>query len=194
MALPLEGVTRTRRIPAAGTGPAAAPARSRRSLTLTAAHLVILCLVAAGPASAREAGPGPLPQTQTEATAPPGAPPLAPDPASPAEAARTPITASPSTGRSPLIPLYVSFAAVQVLDAHSTTRALNRGAVEGNPLMRGFAGSPARLFAVKAAGSIAVVYATERLRKRNRRAAVALMAAVNAATAAVVWHNYRAVR
>lgn len=158
-----------------------------------AAHLVILCLVAAGPATARETDPDPLQQTHTEASAPPEAPPPAADAASPAAAPR-PATASPSTGRSPLIPLYVSFAAVQFLDGHSTTRALDRGAVEGNPLMRGVAGSPARLFAVKAAGSVAVVYACERLRKRNRKAAVALMAAVNVATAAVVWHNYRAVR
>lgn len=160
----------------------------------SAARLVILCLVAAGPASAREAGPDPLPQTQTEASAPPEAPPPAPGAASLAAAVRTPVSPGATPGRSPLIQLYVSYAAVQFLDGYSTTRALNRGAVEGNPLMRGIAGSPARLFAVKAASSVAVVYATERLRKRNRRAAVALMAAVNAATAAVVWHNYRAVR
>ena len=52
-----------------------------------------------------------------------------------------------------LLPLYASFATLQGLDAHSTWRALNQGAVEANPVMKGFAGNPTALLAVKAAGT-----------------------------------------
>lgn len=37
------------------------------------------------------------------------------------------------TSRGDLVPLYASFAALQALDAHSTLRALGRGASETNP-------------------------------------------------------------
>jgi hypothetical protein len=93
-----------------------------------------------------------------------------------------------------LIPLYVSFASLQGLDAHSTTRALNRGAAEANPLMRGLADHPAGLLAVKAAATTGVVLAGEKMWKRNRVAAVVFMVAANSAMAWVVQHNYRAVR
>ena len=93
-----------------------------------------------------------------------------------------------------LLPLYVSFASLQVLDAHSTTRALDRGAVEANPLMRGLAGNPVGMFAVKAAATATVVYAAERIWKKNKAAAVIFMVAANSAMAIVVQHNYRAVR
>ena len=93
-----------------------------------------------------------------------------------------------------LLPLYVSFASLQALDAHSTTRALDRGAVEANPLMRGLAGHPVGMFAVKAAATAAVVYSAERIWKKNKAAAVIFMVAANSGMAWVVQHNYRAVR
>jgi hypothetical protein len=91
-----------------------------------------------------------------------------------------------------LVPLYISFATLQMLDAHSTTRALRHGRVEANPLMAPFAGNPAALAGVKAATAAGTIYVSERLRKRNRTAAIALMIALNTATAAIVAHNYRA--
>jgi hypothetical protein len=102
---------------------------------------------------------------------------------------------SPRVQRRPraLLPLYVSFASLQVLDAHSTTRALDRGAVEANRLMRGIAGSPVALLAVKAAGTAGVFYASEKIWKRNKTAAVLFMVATNSAMAFVVQRNYRTV-
>jgi len=93
-----------------------------------------------------------------------------------------------------LVPLYASFATLQVLDAHSTARALNQGAVEANPLMTGLAGNPTALLAVKAAGTAGVIFASEKMWKKNRAAAVFFMVAANSAMAWVVQNNYRAVR
>ena len=108
----------------------------------------------------------------------------------------TAFVASPLRERrpAPLVPLYVSFTALQVLDIHSTSSAIDRGAVEVNPLMKGVAGSEIGMIAVKAAGTTAVVYASERMWKKNRMAAVIFMVATNSAMAWVVNHNYRAAR
>jgi hypothetical protein len=93
-----------------------------------------------------------------------------------------------------LVPLYVSFAALQGLDVHSTTRALRNGAVEANPLMKGLAGNPVALSAVKGAGAAGVIYASEKIWKKNKVAAVVFMVAANAGLAFVVQHNYRHAR
>ena len=93
-----------------------------------------------------------------------------------------------------IVPLYVSFAVLQALDVHSTTRALNRGGVEANPLMRGVAQQPLALMAVKAGGAASTIWLTSKLAKRSRTGAFILMAAVNSAYALVVTHNYRAAR
>jgi len=93
-----------------------------------------------------------------------------------------------------LMPLYVSFASLQVLDTHATKSALARGAVEANPVMRGFTGSSAGMLAVKAAGTAGVVWASERMWRRNKAAAVVFLVAANSAMGWVVQHNYRAAR
>jgi hypothetical protein len=93
-----------------------------------------------------------------------------------------------------LIPLYVSFGALQVLDTHSTSRAISRGAVEANPVMKGFAGNEAGMLAVKAAGTAGVIYVSEKMWKKNKAAAVIFMIATNSAMAWVVQNNYRAGR
>jgi hypothetical protein len=95
---------------------------------------------------------------------------------------------------SALVPLYVSFSTLQVLDTHSTSRALSRGAAEANPLMKGIARSEIGMAAVKAAGTAGVIYASEKMWKKNKKAAVIFMVATNAAMAWVVQHNYRAGR
>jgi hypothetical protein len=102
----------------------------------------------------------------------------------------------PASNQTPrlLVPLYVSFAALQALDVHSTTRALGAGAVEANPLMSGVARQPASLIAVKAGGAASTIWLAHRLSKRSRTGAVVLMAAVNSAYAMIVTHNYRATR
>ena len=98
-----------------------------------------------------------------------------------------------SGGRRPaLLPaLYAATVALQALDAHSTMTGLRRGAVEANPLMSGAAGNPTALLAVKAGAAAGTIYFAEKLWKRNRVAAIVLMAAVNGVTAAVVAHNYK---
>jgi hypothetical protein len=93
-----------------------------------------------------------------------------------------------------MLPLYMTFAALQVLDTHSTATALGRGAVETNPLVRPFADNELGLIAVKAAGTAGVIYASEQLWKKNKIAAIAFMVATNGAMTWVVQHNYRAAR
>ena len=102
-------------------------------------------------------------------------------------------TVEPSRGsRGVILPLYVSFAALQALDVHSTLRALTRdGAREANRLMAGVVRSPVAFLALKAAGGAGIIYLTERVWKRNRTGAIVLMAAFNSLYAAVVANNYR---
>jgi Domain of unknown function (DUF5658) len=88
-------------------------------------------------------------------------------------------------------PLYFSFATLQVLDVHSTTVALNRGHAEANPLMRWCADNPYGLGAVKMLTTAGFVYTAEKMRKKNRKAAVLFMAAANVASVFVVYRNYR---
>ena len=129
------------------------------------------------------------------------------DVAVPPLAAATPLaapaTSSPSTAevgrvheRRPdsLVPLYVSFSALQALDIHSTWRALDHGAVEVNPVLKGVVGNQAGLIALKAAGTAGLIYASEKMWKRNRTASIIFMVAANSAMAWVVQNNYRAVR
>ncbi len=104
----------------------------------------------------------------------------------------TPRPEAISGKRGVLVPLYVSFAVLQALDMKSTRTALGEGAREANPVMTGMVGSPVAFFALKAATGAAVVLATEKLRPRNRIAAIATMAALNSAYAMIVTHNYAA--
>jgi hypothetical protein len=103
---------------------------------------------------------------------------------------------SPSarSSRGILLPLYVSFATLQVLDVHSTSRALAAGGVEANPVMRGVAGNPAALLAVKAGVTASTIVLAEKVRSKSRVGAILLMAALNSTYATVVAHNYRVVR
>jgi hypothetical protein len=92
-----------------------------------------------------------------------------------------------------LIPLYVSFSTLQVLDTHSTSRALSAGAVEANPAMKPFTSNTTGMLAIKAAATTGLIYASEKMWKRNRTAAIVFMVAANSAMVWVVQHNYRAV-
>jgi len=94
----------------------------------------------------------------------------------------------------PLVPMYASFCALQVLDIHSTWRAVDRGAVEANPVLRGVVGNQVGLVALKAAGTAGLMYASEKMWKKNRTASIIFMVAANSAMAWVVQNNYRAVR
>jgi hypothetical protein len=87
--------------------------------------------------------------------------------------------------------MYVSFAALQVMDVVSTRQALNNGATEANPAMAGLARNSAAFFAVKAGTAAATTYFAERLARKHPRRATILMAVLNTAYAAIVVHNYR---
>ena len=93
-----------------------------------------------------------------------------------------------------MLPLYAGFAALQLLDAHSTVRAINHGGVERNPIMRSLAGKPALLLTTKAAVTFSTIVAGENLRRRSRLGSIVMMAAVNSAYAAIVINNYRSAR
>jgi hypothetical protein len=88
----------------------------------------------------------------------------------------------------------VSFSALQALDLHSTLRAIDRGAVEANPLMNRLITNEIGLLAIKAAGTSGVLYASERIWRRSKAKAVIFMVAANAGMAWVVSHNYQAAR
>jgi len=90
--------------------------------------------------------------------------------------------------------LIVSFAALQVMDAMSTRKALDGGAIEANPLMSGLAKNSAALYAVKAGTAAATAFFAERLSRKHPRRATILMAVLNTAYVAVVAHNYRVAR
>ena len=94
-----------------------------------------------------------------------------------------------------LMPLYVSFAALQGLDMYTTRRALDRGAQEANPLMRGAVGRDATMIAMKAGGSAVAIWATERLWKKKRgKMAIASAVVLNVVSGLVVMNNFRIVQ
>ena len=88
--------------------------------------------------------------------------------------------------------LYAAQAALQALDAHSTYAAINRGAVEANPLMKGVVGNKGGMMAVKAGVAASTIWMAERMwKKGNRAGAIATMLIANGVTAAVVANNYK---
>jgi len=90
--------------------------------------------------------------------------------------------------------LYASLAALQVMDALSTFRGLELGAVEANPVMAGIADNRKAMFAVKAGVTAASILVAERLWKKNRVAAVVSMVGLNALIGTVVAHNHSVLR
>jgi hypothetical protein len=114
----------------------------------------------------------------------------------PAAAATAAVEARPfvvraTTRPAPLVGLYVALATLQALDITSTRRALKAGGVEANPLVAPFTGSTVAMTALKASVTGATIFASERLWKKNRKAALITMIGLNAAYGAVVSHNYR---
>ena len=118
-----------------------------------------------------------------------------------AAAAQQPVPVATPLNRPPDMPsatgstsllrgLYVTFAAMQVLDATSTTKALSSGAAEGNPLMSRIASNPGALIAVKAAATASTIFFAERIARKSRLGAIMTMVAFNSVYAMVVRHNY----
>jgi hypothetical protein len=176
-----------------------------RALPRVAATLAIVSLVAtltAVPAWADdETGAVAIARLSLDARATTRAPGPALFPAAPLAAAEQvrpvsplrPMEADFSAVRRPaLLPfLYATTVALQALDAHSTLSALELGAREVNPVMQGVAGNKPALLAVKAGAAAGTIYFAEKLWRRNRVGAVAMMVVINGVTAAVVAHNYK---
>lgn len=93
-----------------------------------------------------------------------------------------------------LVPLYVSFAALEALDVHSSLRAIDRGAREANPLFAGLDRWPSAVGALKGGSFAAVVLLTEKMRRRHPKAALLTMIALNSSYCWIVAHNYRTVK
>jgi hypothetical protein len=91
--------------------------------------------------------------------------------------------------RAMLNTLSIATAALQGLDAYTTMSALKMGAVEANPMMRGVAGKPAVLIAVKSSMTAATIMAARSLWPRSKVAAVAMLAISNGVLTSVVAHN-----
>lgn len=88
--------------------------------------------------------------------------------------------------------MYAAQVALQALDAHSTYSAINKGAHEANPLMKGVVGNKGAMMAVKAGVAASTIFLAEKMWKRgNRAGAIATMLIVNGVTAAVVANNYK---
>jgi hypothetical protein len=150
--------------------------------------LLIALLACAPPAAAAER---PAPAAREHAaenrTAPEAPPVLAAD----VDWSAPPVSIRPTRG-AVLPSLYVSLAGLNAYDAYATTAGLARGAAEANPLLRGVAGSPAALWAVKGGVTASSIVVAERLWRRNRKAAaIAVMAVSNGIMAAVAARNAR---
>ena len=109
-----------------------------------------------------------------------------------------PMTAAsytPQSKRPAILPaLYVSLGAMQAWDAYATNSALKAGAREANPAVAPFAGNTGALIGAKAAATVGTIFFSERLWKKNKVAAIVMLAAINGATAAVSMHNMRNAR
>ena len=94
------------------------------------------------------------------------------------------------TGAAVLRSLHVGLALAQAYDVYSTSKALERGAVEVNPLLRSTVGSRTAFIGLKIAMTAGPIYEAEKLwRSHHRIGAIALMAASNGLMMAVAAHN-----
>jgi len=87
--------------------------------------------------------------------------------------------------------VYASTALMHVLDIDSTFKAMKRGAVESNPLMKGVVKNRAAVIATTAAIATASIYATSRIAKNNKLHAIIASTAINSAYLMIVKNNYR---
>jgi len=93
---------------------------------------------------------------------------------------------------SSLIPMYGSLAVLQGLDMHSTMKGISSSqGREANPIMQPVVENGAALLAVKASVTVGVIWASEKMWKKHRKAAVVSVFVVNALMAGVVANNYR---
>jgi hypothetical protein len=93
-----------------------------------------------------------------------------------------------------LASLYVSLAGLHAFDAYSTLKGVGRGAREANPLLQDAAKNPAVFWTLKAATTAVPLLVAEKLWKKNRAGAVAVMAIANGMAVAVAANNAKVLR
>jgi hypothetical protein len=86
--------------------------------------------------------------------------------------------------------LYATTVVVQGLDAQSTFKALDAGAVESNSLVKPLASNRPAFVALKVGMSAAFVYAGHDLSKGHKLGAILALGLVNSVYTAIALHNY----
>ncbi|MEO5896195.1 MAG: DUF5658 family protein [Vicinamibacterales bacterium] len=153
------------------------------------AVLIVLVCTHIAPASAQDGGtlPGiilesyPIPEPQVARPFP-----TVEGPAKPLMAA----SEVPARRPSALMPLYGTLAVLQGLDMHSTMKGIGSDGREANPFMKPFVSNGAAFLAVKTSATLGVIWMSERVWRKHRKAAVVSVFVVNAVMAAVVANNY----
>lgn len=165
----------------------------RRSVVAAAALAMGLAPCAASRAFAQERPLASLIDFAAAATVT-NTPALAPGPVDPNTIPMS-FAPKPSKGISAALnSLYASTALMQALDLHSTITALDRGAVEANPMLGGITQNRPAFMAVKAGIAASSIMAARQMAKHNKLAAVITMVGINSAYALVVSHNYAVAR
>jgi hypothetical protein len=90
--------------------------------------------------------------------------------------------------------LYGTLGLMQAWDIYSTSAALRAGAKESNPAAAPFARNTGAMIGLKAATTASTIFFAERLWKTNKVGAVAMMVAIDGASALVSMHNMRNVQ
>lgn len=115
--------------------------------------------------------------------------------AGPSDPALMRLSQRPSNRWSPTLwSLYASTVAIQGLDAVSTFRALDAGAVETNPLVSWATPSRPGFLALKMGIASAAIYSAHELSRRHKVRAMIALVAMNSAYAALAAHNYTIAR
>jgi Domain of unknown function (DUF5658) len=91
-----------------------------------------------------------------------------------------------------LTDMYLKHAALQSLDVLTTVSALSQGHAEANPILG--KGHTAAIVGAKVAAMSASVYLTQKLWKRNPKAAMVTMVVTNAVLSAVIVNNSAVLR
>jgi len=112
--------------------------------------------------------------------------------ATPPLADSTPPTPVEGDGRPSVImqSLYVTTAVVQMLDAHSTLKAVDAGADELNSIVAPLSHHAPAFVALKAGMAAAFIYGGHTMSKHHKAGAVITLGVLNAAYLAISIHNY----
>ena len=101
------------------------------------------------------------------------------------------VAAAPTRPKS-LLPLYGTLVILQGLDMHSTMRGAGAASGrEANPVMKPFVNNGAAFLAVKTSATLGVIWMSEKVWRKHRKAAVVSVFVVNTLMAGVVANNYR---